>query len=152
VTLSIEVSGGGRRLGFSFAEAAAEWAKEANPLAMEALRQAAPVGQGPGAGHLRDSISDDQEITESAATITFTADVSYASYVVDGTVPHLIQPRNVQALHWTGPNGSVFAKVVHHPGTRPDDFAARALTPLIPLFQGALEAAISEQLAAGTDE
>ena len=153
MTLSIEVTGGGERhLGFSWAEAAGEWVGEVGPLALEALRQAAPVGQGPGAGRLRASIREDREVAESTATITFTAEVPYADYVVDGTAPHLIQPRSAQALHWTGPNGSVFAKVVHHPGTRANDFPSRALAPLTAIIQARLEAAIAEQLAASADE
>lgn len=150
MTMSIEVSeGGDRRLGFVWAEAAAAWASSVGPLALEALKQAAPVGQGPGAGRLRDSIRDVHEVTEASATITYSADVPYAGYVLGGTQPHVIQPRNAQALHWTGPGGSVFAKIVHHPGTRPDDFPTRALTPLMAIIQERLEAAIAEQLDAG---
>jgi hypothetical protein len=147
--MSIEVSANGdRRFGFSWAEAAEVWADEVQPLGLEALKQAAPVGQGPGAGALRNSIRDEREISESAATITFTASVPQAAYVVDGTQPHLIQPRNAQALHWTGPGGSVFAKVVHHPGTRPNNFPVRALSPLMAVVQARLEAAVREQLDA----
>lgn len=153
MTLSIEVTGGGeRRLGFSWAEAAGAWAEEIGPLALEALRQAAPVGHGPGAGSFRASIRKDQEITEATATITFTGSAPLGDYVVDGTAPHLIRPRSAQALHWTGPNGSVFAKVVHHPGTRANDFPTRALAPLTAIIQARLEAAVAEQLAASADE
>lgn len=50
--------------------------------------------------------------------------VSYALDVHNGTRPHVIRPRNAQALRFEGSNGIVFAAVVHHPGTRPRPFLA----------------------------
>lgn len=58
--------------------------------------------------------------------------VSYSAAVEEGTVPHIIRPRNRMVLHWSsafiGPlrrgvsrNSMAvghFARVVHHPGTR----------------------------------
>jgi hypothetical protein len=47
----------------------------------------------------------------------------YAAAVHQGTRPHLIRPRNAQALRFEGAGGGiVFAAVVHHPGTRPRPF------------------------------
>lgn len=40
---------------------------------------------------------------------------SYAPYVEWGTRPHIIRPKNAQALWWPGAAHPV--KVVHHPGT-----------------------------------
>jgi len=57
--------------------------------------------------------------------------VDYALYVEFGTPPHIIKPSKAKALHWnteiTGPKGGkakadVFAKIVKHPGTRPQPF------------------------------
>lgn len=58
---------------------------------------------------------------------TIGSDVSYAPYVNDGTRPHIIRPRTRQALKFTVGGRTVFAKVVHHPGTRPNPFLDRAL-------------------------
>lgn len=58
-------------------------------------------------------------------TITFNVD--YAAAVNDGTRPHTIRPRNAQALRFRVGNRVVFARVVHHPGTRPRPFLDRAL-------------------------
>lgn len=54
-------------------------------------------------------------------------DTSYARYVVEGTRPHDIFPRNssVLAFQWHG--NMVFAKRVHHPGTSPNPFVEDAV-------------------------
>ncbi|MET7809746.1 hypothetical protein ABZT26_02665 [Streptomyces sp. NPDC005395] len=48
-------------------------------------------------------------------------------FVLDGTRPHVIRPRRVQALRFPYRGRTVFAAVVHHPGTRANNFMARAL-------------------------
>lgn len=54
-------------------------------------------------------------------------DVDYAAAVNDGTAPHIIRPRNAQALRFRIGGRVVYARVVHHPGTRPNPFLDRAL-------------------------
>ena len=54
-------------------------------------------------------------------------DVEYAQMVHDGTRPHIIRPRNAQALRFRVGNRIVFARVVNHPGTRARPFLDRAL-------------------------
>lgn len=51
----------------------------------------------------------------------------YAPYVNDGTRPHIIRPRTKQALRFRVGGRTVFAKVVHHPGTRARPFLDDAL-------------------------
>lgn len=48
-------------------------------------------------------------------------------YVVNGTRPHLIRPVRAQALRFTVGGRLVFARLVHHPGTQPNDFLSKAL-------------------------
>ncbi|WP_329173335.1 hypothetical protein [Streptomyces sp. NBC_01477] len=48
-------------------------------------------------------------------------------YVLDGTRPHVIRPRRARALRFQSGGSTVFAKVVYHPGTRPNNFLARSL-------------------------
>lgn len=48
-------------------------------------------------------------------------------YVINGTRPHQIRPRARQALRFTVGGRIVFARLVNHPGTKPDDFLNRAL-------------------------
>ncbi|HEX5705617.1 MAG TPA: hypothetical protein VFX97_20615 [Pyrinomonadaceae bacterium] len=58
---------------------------------------------------------------------TVSSNVDYAEMVHDGTRPHIIRPRTKQALKFTVGGQVVFAKVVHHPGTRARPFLDRAL-------------------------
>ena len=55
------------------------------------------------------------------------SDVEYATYVNDGTRPHTIRPRNARALRFVVGGEVVYARVVHHPGTRAKPFLDRAL-------------------------
>lgn len=48
-------------------------------------------------------------------------------YIINGTPPHQIRPRTRQTLRFTVGGRVVFAKLVNHPGTKPDDFLNRAL-------------------------
>lgn len=48
-------------------------------------------------------------------------------FVLYGTRPHVIRPRRKKALRFDVGGRTVFAAVVHHPGTRPNDFLGRAL-------------------------
>ncbi len=48
-------------------------------------------------------------------------------YVIRGTAPHIIRPVRRSALKFTVRGTTVFARVVHHPGTRPNDFLSKAL-------------------------
>lgn len=59
---------------------------------------------------------------------TVSTNVDYASMVQNGTRPHIIRPRTKQALKFNVGGQVVFAKVVHHPGTRARPFLDRALT------------------------
>lgn len=79
----------------------------------------------------------------SSATGELVSAAKYSSFVADGTRPHEIRPKrgkvlafvaggsvsiqsaNVATRHSNGGTasyGMVFARVVHHPGTRPNDF------------------------------
>lgn len=49
-----------------------------------------------------------------------------------GTAPHEIRAKRAKVLAFPGPNGTIFAKRVHHPGTPPhpiDDVLSRKLRP-----------------------
>ena len=111
---------------------AATWAAEISPLITAALKEKAPVAKEHG-GRLRDSIRHVQVDTPGGVTLTFTANVPYAKWVLDGTSPHEIRPKTKQALFWPGAAHPV--AVVNHPGTKPNDFPLRAITPLIPEIQ-----------------
>lgn len=48
-------------------------------------------------------------------------------FVLDGTRPHLIRPRRERALRFEIDGRVVFSAYARHPGTRPNNFMARAL-------------------------
>lgn len=50
-----------------------------------------------------------------------------AIFVIGGTRRHIIRPRRRQALKFKIGGRTVFAKIVHHPGTKPNDFMTKAL-------------------------
>ena len=50
-----------------------------------------------------------------------------ALYVTLGTRPHIIRPVRARALRFMIGGQVVYAKVVMHPGTRPNDFLRQAL-------------------------
>lgn len=58
---------------------------------------------------------------------TISTDVEYAPYVHDGTRPHVIRPKNASVLRFEIGGRVVYARVVHHPGTRARPFIDRAV-------------------------
>jgi hypothetical protein len=50
-----------------------------------------------------------------------------ALYVIGGTRPHVIRPVQAKALRFTVGGQVVYAKVVMHPGTKPNNFLREAL-------------------------
>jgi hypothetical protein len=48
-------------------------------------------------------------------------------YVINGTRPHLIRPRTRKVLKFNVKGRTVFARLVHHPGTKKNDFLTKAL-------------------------
>lgn len=79
-------------------------------------------------GRLRASIRIESRRTFTLRSVfTVGSDVSYAPMVHDGTRPHIIRPKRAQALRFRVGGRIVYAKVVHHPGTRARPFLDRAL-------------------------
>ncbi len=66
----------------------------------------------------------------------------YASAVHDGSQAHLIRASRRRALRFVGRGGDFrFARVVHHPGTRPRPFITEAAEAVQPEAVAALESA-----------
>ena len=98
-----------------------QWEKFKQVFAMKLaneLAKAAPVDT----GRMKNSI--DSSVDGNTIVINM---VEYALYVEFGTPPHIITPKNAKALHWKSGQDDVFAKVVHHPGTRPQPFIRSTL-------------------------
>lgn len=79
-------------------------------------------------GRLRASIRIESRRTFTLRSVyTIGSDLEYAAFVNDGTRPHIIRPRRAQALRFRIGGRIVYAKVVHHPGTRARPFLDDAL-------------------------
>jgi len=80
----------------------------------------------PRTGHLQQSIRPDlTKVNEGKAEIV--ADASYALFVEFGTRPHEIRPKRRSSLRWATDEGVFFAKLVHHPGSKPYPFFRPAI-------------------------
>lgn len=60
-----------------------------------------------------------------------TAHADYAAAVELGTRPHVIRARNADALHFQMGGRDIFAREVHHPGTRPRPFLRNAAEQVV---------------------
>lgn len=133
---------------FQWTAAAVEWADSVGPRLASAIRQQAPVGQGPDAGRLRDATRYRRKTTVGAVRLEFHADnVPYVPFVLHATRPHEILPRAALALHWETPGGApVFARKVQHPGTRGNPYPTRAYQAMRSEIVAAFRAAIQRQI------
>lgn len=89
-------------------------------------------------GNLRRTIHV-ASVSDTSATIAVSA--NYARFVHQGTRAHVIKPRRARILRWpngagarrltgtarTGTRDFVFARVVHHPGTKANPFLVRGI-------------------------
>lgn len=98
--------------------------REASRQVVNRAKVLAPVDT----GRLRSSIrAEPPRIFTLRGSVTVGSDIEYAGFVHDGTRPHQIRPRNVQALRFRIGGRIVYARVVNHPGTRARPFLDRAL-------------------------
>ena len=127
------VSGADRSLRFDWKAASGAWGADVQPLATRSMRLMSPVGAGPTAGNLRQSVSSRLEPSAGQMWVVIYGTVPYLPYVLGGTRPHVIAARNAKALRWIPNRGHgpvMFAKSVNHPGTKPNDFPERAIAPV----------------------
>jgi HK97 gp10 family phage protein len=122
--------------------ASAKWADTAGPIVRTALKAEAPVGTGPRAGRLRDSIRYHRRTTGSSIQLVFNAYTPYAKYVIEGTRAHAIYPKAARYLHFQGRGGGdVFVGPrgsgahVNHPGTKANPFNRKAMDEARPIVQ-----------------
>ena len=58
--------------------------------------------------------------------------VEYGREVEFGTPPHVITPKKAKALKFKSGGKTIFTKVVHHPGTRPNPFIRNSIRNELP--------------------
>ncbi len=114
--------------GLEFDEVASKLSKEVKQKLIEKLTDIAYATAFFNApwrtGNLAQSII--KEIGEGEASIQVLA--SYAPYIIFGTAPHEIRPRNASCLVFKAHSGElVFTQLVRHPGTKPNPFLQRAV-------------------------
>lgn len=168
MSLTVSVEGDSHRIRFSWEEAAAIWADAVGPPARSAIRAVAPVSKNmdpraPKPGTLRDSVAFRKEPSAGRMWVVLYATAPYTKFVIGGTKPHDITPHNrprggwvgatnsgggpgSHALHWVDSSGDRFSQLVHHPGTKPNDFAARAVTGLSPWLARRFAEAVQEAI------
>ena len=136
MSMTMTVSGADRSIRFDWPAASRAWAEAVEPAALSLMKSHAPVGagtwgQGPGA--LRQSIGARTEPSPDRMWVVLFGDVPYLGFVLAGTAPHAIRVRNARALRWLphrGHGSPRYAISVWHPGTKPDDFPERAISPM----------------------
>lgn len=125
--------------GKAWSTGAARWASATRQLVRDALKAKAPVsksGSGGRPGQFRASITQHTKTMSNSVVMEFGSPKLYTPFIVEGTRPHTIVPRNARVLHFrTAAGVDVFARRVNHPGTRPNDFTRRAVLPLLPEVQ-----------------
>ncbi|MDK1473610.1 hypothetical protein QNO07_09280 [Streptomyces sp. 549] len=87
-----------------------------------AARRMAPGSMGQGQ-RIKGRVERGPEGYRGVVTSTHPASI----YVIKGTRPHVIRPRRAKALRFRVGGRTVFARVVNHPGTKPNDFLSKAL-------------------------
>jgi hypothetical protein len=111
-----------------------------------ALRLAAPKRTGRLANHIW-PVRHTSLAGGATVDLAFVTDVPYARYVLEGTRPHTIVPRNKKALSWMNQMGDqVFATIVNHPGTRPNPFPRRVWVGMREFVVAELAAQVSLKL------
>jgi HK97 gp10 family phage protein len=93
--------------------------RELAEYAEEEMRRQAPERT----GRLRRSIR--KRLNLAALEVEVGPDVEYAVYVEYGTHPHVIRPVRAEALRFEVEGEIVFARLVRHPGTKPNPFVRR---------------------------
>lgn len=69
----------------------------------------------------------------------------HALFVHWGTRPHKIEPRLKKVLRWPGGGRFIFAKLVNHPGNKPDPWMVRAAALAPVMFQRHVEALLAKR-------
>lgn len=134
MSMTFTIEKGDQRFGtrWRWESTATKWALETGTVLTDAIQRAAPIGERPDSGKLRDSISFKPKISATSASVEFTSRVPYASYVINGTPAHIIVPRTARVLRWQQGGQWIYRQRVNHPGARANPFPEKAVKPLVP--------------------
>ncbi len=112
---------------FQFNDMVARFFADMGPALVDAIKSRTPIVT----GRLKDSTYYTVEEGKGTAggnsmQLVIHASAPEAAFVLGGTAPHIIRPSAALALHWHDTGGEHFARIVHHPGTKPNDYVSRA--------------------------
>lgn len=106
--------------------------KDLTYIAERWVKDSAPVKTGKLRGSIKGQVSG-----RTGSVFVPAGSVKYFDFVIDGTRPHDIVPKNRQALYWPGARHPV--KMVRHPGTKPNPFFDKAVTRMEGEFERKLQ-------------
>lgn len=66
------------------------------------------------------------QVNTPGAVSVGTQGIAYVKFIVEGTRPHEIRPKNGNVLAFKVGGSMVFSAVVHHPGTKANNFMEKA--------------------------
>lgn len=85
--------------------------------------------------------------TTNGAEGAIVASAKYASFVEEGTRPHVIEARQAQALRFIWKGVLTYMRRVHHPGTKPAPFMGIAALKAERVLESRIEVALDEAAA-----
>ena len=124
---------------FDFEAFATGFMDQVGEATVETLREYAPKGA---TGQLDAGFYYTKDLGVDGFELRFNNTAPYTMMVVEGTTPHTITPVNAKALNWD----DVFAAVVHHPGSQPNDFAQRALDDMTESLETSFPEAVAKNI------
>ena len=137
---------------FDAAARLVRWGSSWGERMAEEMRREAPYRESEDEGsdkdseHLRDSIAfAGARPSAGGVEMTWTSDVAWAQFVIEGTGAHEIHATVAKALHWKSPEGEHFAVSVMHPGTKANPFPLRAVERLAPEMAESLAMLFEEE-------
>lgn len=77
-------------------------------------------------------------------TVNWNGGTNRAIFVLFGTRPHVIRPRNKKVLRWPSGGAFAFAKQVNHPGYSGDNYMQRAADEAVRQFDAIVNQAFKE--------
>lgn len=147
ITLSIDKKDQRFRDRWRWNTVARKWATEAGMQMTRAVKERAPIGKKEGShGQLRDSISHRTSVGATTASIEVYSTAPYVGYVIHGTSPHVIVPRNAKVLHWVENDTHFYRLRVNHPGAKANNFPEKALRLVAPSINQKLAVRVREAL------
>lgn len=104
-----------------------DWSGDVGPQVRDALKAKTPVVT----GRMRATERYAATGFADGVRMEFRAYTNYSEWVIGGARPHIIEAKSARALRWMwyghAPGAIAFAKRVHHPGNKPNDFPKEVL-------------------------